>query len=148
MIKSSLLAAAIIALLAPAHNALAKEVIRSNAIAKPSTATGAPKKFGFQPIIPGSGASPKATDTVVVHYRGKLPDGTEFDSSYKRGKPAKFKLDQVIPCWTEGLQLMKPGGKAKLICPADMAYGAQGVPGVIKGGATLIFEVDLVSVSR
>ncbi|HEY6105187.1 MAG TPA: FKBP-type peptidyl-prolyl cis-trans isomerase [Anaeromyxobacteraceae bacterium] len=96
----------------------------------------------------GDGASPGATDTVKVNYRGALPDGKEFDSSYKRGKPAEFRLDGVIKCWTEGLQKMKVGGKAKLVCPSSIAYGDQGRPPVIPGGATLIFEVELLEIAK
>lgn len=94
----------------------------------------------------GTGASPKATDVVRVHYRGTLTDDQEFDSSYKRNEPVEFPLNQVIPCWTEGLQLMKPGGKAKLICPSATAYGDSGRPPTIPPGATLIFEVELLGV--
>ena len=84
-----------------------------------------------------------------MHYRGTLQDGTEFDSSYKRGSPAEFPLDRVIRCWTEGLQMMKPGGKAKLTCPASIAYGDRGVGGgLIPPGATLRFEVELLEVLR
>ena len=93
----------------------------------------------------GTGATPKATDTVKVHYRGTLIDGTEFDSSYKRNEPATFALNQVIPCWTEGLQYLKVGGKAKLVCPSDIAYGDRGRPS-IPPGATLVFEVELLDV--
>lgn len=96
----------------------------------------------------GTGASPKATDTVKVHYRGTLPDGKEFDSSYKRGQPASFPLNRVIPCWTEGVQTMKPGGKAKLVCPSKLAYGPRGVPGTIPPDATLIFEVELLEIAK
>ncbi|MBX5483413.1 MAG: FKBP-type peptidyl-prolyl cis-trans isomerase [Myxococcaceae bacterium] len=101
----------------------------------------------FVPIKEGTGAQPKATDTVKVHYRGTLIDGTEFDSSYKRNSPAEFGLNQVIPCWTEGLQKMKVGGKAKLVCPADIAYGDMGRPS-IPPGATLVFEVELLDVKK
>jgi FKBP-type peptidyl-prolyl cis-trans isomerase FkpA len=94
----------------------------------------------------GSGKSPGPTDTVTVHYRGTLPDGREFDSSYKRGQPATFALNRVIPCWTEGLQRMKPGGKAKLVCPPSIAYGERGAGGVIPPNATLVFEVELLGV--
>ena len=76
----------------------------------------------------GKGAAPKATDTVSVHYRGTLENGSEFDSSYKRGQPASFPLNRVVPCWTEGMQKVKAGGKARLTCPADTAYGAPGTP--------------------
>lgn len=95
----------------------------------------------------GTGASPKASDTVKVHYRGTLVDGTEFDSSYKRNEPAQFPLGNVIPCWTEGLQKMAPGGKAKLVCPSSIAYGDAGRPPVIPPAATLTFEVELLEVS-
>jgi FKBP-type peptidyl-prolyl cis-trans isomerase FkpA len=94
----------------------------------------------------GTGEAPKATDTVKVHYRGTLIDGTEFDSSYKREQPASFPLNRVIPCWTEGLQKMKVGGKAKLVCPSDLAYGDRGRPS-IPPGSTLVFEVELLEVS-
>jgi len=93
----------------------------------------------------GEGDSPSATDTVKVHYVGRLIDGTQFDSSYDRGQPAEFPLNRVIPCWTEGLQKMKPGGKARLLCPSDIAYGDRGRPS-IPGGATLVFDVELLEV--
>ncbi len=102
----------------------------------------------YRTLKDGSGASPKATDTVKVHYRGTLPDGKEFDSSYKRGEPAEFPLNRVIPCWTEGVQKMKPGGKAKLTCPPDIAYGARGAGGVIPPNATLHFEVELLGIAK
>lgn len=95
--------------------------------------------------VKGQGAQPGPTSTVQVHYRGTLPDGKEFDSSYKRGQPTTFPLNRVIPCWTEGLQHMKVGGKAKLTCPADTAYGARGIPGVIPGNSALTFEVELLA---
>jgi FKBP-type peptidyl-prolyl cis-trans isomerase FkpA len=93
-----------------------------------------------------SGASPMASDTVKVNYRGTFPDGKEFDSSYKRNKAIEFPLGNVIPCWTEGVQRMKVGGKAKLTCPASIAYGSRGAGGVIPPNATLLFEVDLLAV--
>jgi FKBP-type peptidyl-prolyl cis-trans isomerase FkpA len=96
-------------------------------------------------ITAGSGGSPGATDRVTVHYHGTLRDGTVFDSSVDRGQPATFGLNQVIPCWTEGVQLMKVGGKSRLVCPPGLAYGDQGRPG-IPGGAALIFEVELLSI--
>jgi FKBP-type peptidyl-prolyl cis-trans isomerase FkpA len=100
----------------------------------------------YKELTPGTGASPTASDTVKVHYRGTLIDGTEFDSSYKRNEPAQFPLNGVIPGWTEGVQLMKVGGKSRLICPSDLAYGDQGRPS-IPGGATLIFEIELLEIS-
>ena len=93
----------------------------------------------------GSGPSPTPTDRVKVNYRGTLTDGTEFDSSFKRGQPAEFPVNGVIKCWTEGLQKMKPGGKAKLVCPFDIAYGERGTPN-IPPYSTLVFEVELLSV--
>ena len=102
----------------------------------------------YQSLKEGTGASPAATDTVKVHYRGTLLDGKEFDSSYKRGEPTEFPLNRVIPCWTEGVQMMKPGGKAKLTCPPAIAYGERGAGGVIPPNATLNFEVELISVKR
>jgi FKBP-type peptidyl-prolyl cis-trans isomerase FkpA len=96
----------------------------------------------------GSGASPKSTDNVKVHYRGTLTSGKEFDSSYGRGQPATFPLNRVIPCWTEGVQTMKIGGKAKLLCPPALAYGSRGVPGTIPPESTLIFEVELLEILK
>jgi FKBP-type peptidyl-prolyl cis-trans isomerase len=99
-------------------------------------------------IKPGTGDSPKATDTVKVHYHGTLRDGSVFDSSVQRGTPASFPLNRVIPCWTEGVQKMKVGGKAKLICPSAIAYGDRGAPPKIKPGAALTFEVELLEVVK
>ncbi len=96
----------------------------------------------------GTGASPKATDTVSVHYRGTTIDGNEFDSSYKRGQPAEFPLSGVVKCWTEGVAMMKVGGKAKLVCPSDIAYGDRGAGANIPGGATLVFEVELLNIKE
>jgi FKBP-type peptidyl-prolyl cis-trans isomerase FkpA len=108
-----------------------------------------PSGLVYQSLKEGTGASPAATDTVKVHYRGTFPDtGKEFDSSYKRGEPTEFPLNGVIPCWTEGVQKMKPGGKAKLTCPPSIAYGSRGAGGVIPPNATLNFEVELVSVTK
>ena len=95
----------------------------------------------------GSGTSPKATDTVIVNYRGTLTDGKEFDSSYKRNEPLEIKVDSVIPCWAEGVQKMKVGGKTKLLCPSQLAYGEEG-SGDILPGATLVFEVELLSIKN
>jgi FKBP-type peptidyl-prolyl cis-trans isomerase FkpA len=101
----------------------------------------------YRSLKDGAGASPKATDKVKVHYKGSFPDGKEFDSSYKRGEPTEFPLNGVIPCWTEGVQLMKTGGKAKLTCPAGIAYGQRGQGGVIPPNATLVFEVELLTIN-
>jgi FKBP-type peptidyl-prolyl cis-trans isomerase FkpA len=98
-------------------------------------------------LRPGTGASPIQTDAVKVHYEGRLLDGTVFDSSYKRNEPASFSLQGVVPCWTEGLQKMKVGEKAQLTCPSEAAYGEQGHPPTIPGGATLVFDVELLEVN-
>jgi FKBP-type peptidyl-prolyl cis-trans isomerase FkpA len=100
----------------------------------------------YQPIKAGKGVTPKSSDNVKVHYTGTFTDGKVFDSSTVRGQPAEFTLGQVIPCWAEGVGKMKVGGKAKLVCPSDLAYGDQGRPPVIPGGATLVFEVELLEV--
>ena len=97
-------------------------------------------------LTPGTGPSPKATDKVKVHYHGTLTDGTVFDSSVQRGQPATFALNSVIKCWTEGVQQMKVGGKSRLVCPSDVAYGDRGAPPRIKPGATLVFEVELLEI--
>ena len=101
----------------------------------------------YRSLKDGTGASPKASDKVKVHYRGTLPDGKEFDSSYKRNEAIEFPLSRVIPCWTEGVQLMKVGGKAKLTCPPATAYGDRGAGGVIPPKATLLFEVELLAIN-
>ncbi len=98
----------------------------------------------YTSLVEGKGESPKAADVVKVNYRGTLINGEEFDSSYKRGKPLEFKLDNVIKCWIEGVQKMKPGGKAKMVCPPDLAYGENGAGEMILPGATLAFEVELL----
>ncbi len=94
----------------------------------------------------GTGANPKPSDTVKVHYHGTLIDGTVFDSSVKRGEPATFGLSNVIKCWTEGVQQIKVGGKSKLVCPSDLAYGDRGAPPSISPGSTLVFEVELLEI--
>lgn len=96
----------------------------------------------------GSGANPKASDAVKVHYRGTLANGTEFDSSYKRGQPATFPLSRVVPCWTEGMQKIKVGGKATLTCPPATAYGDRGAGGVVPPNATLTFEAELLAIQN
>ena len=99
-----------------------------------------------QTLTKGTGPSPKASDTVKVHYRGTLTDGKEFDSSYKRGQPISFPLNRVIPCWTEGVQKMQVGDKAKLTCPAATAYVYPGVPGTIPPNSALNLEVELLGI--
>src|SRR3990172_5603903 len=101
----------------------------------------------YLPLKEGSGAQPKETDTVKVHYTGTFIDGKVFDSSVKRGQPAEFPLNQVIKCWTEGVAKMKAGGKAKLVCPSAIAYGDEGRPS-IPGGSTLLFEVELLEIVK
>lgn len=99
-------------------------------------------------LAPGEGANPAATDTVEVHYHGTLRDGTVFDSSVERGTPATFPLNRVIPCWTEALQNMKVGGKARIVCPSEIAYGDRGAPPRIAPGAALVFEVELLGIQQ
>jgi FKBP-type peptidyl-prolyl cis-trans isomerase FkpA len=118
-------------------------------LAKSATEPGAIKTASglvYRELRPGTGASPKATDTVKVNYRGTLTNGTEFDSSYKRNQPAEFPLNRVVACWTEGVQKMKVGGKVRLVCPSSIAYGDAGSPPNIPGGATLVFEIELLGI--
>lgn len=137
--------------------ALAAALISFSAFAQSDLAAAAAKEKGavvtpsglvYRSLRDGSGAGPTAADTVKVHYRGTLANGTEFDSSYKRNEPAQFPLGGVIPCWTEGVQRMKVGGKAQLVCPAAIAYGARGAGGVIPPNATLKFEVELLEIAK
>ena len=111
-------------------------------------ATRTPSGLIITTLKPGTGPSPKAPDKVKVHYHGTLTDGTVFDSSVQRGTPIELPLNGVIRCWTEGLQLMKVGGKSKLVCPSDIAYGDQGRPPQINPGATLVFEVELLEIAK
>lgn len=115
-------------------------------MAKEKGATKTESGLIFIPVTEGTGESPQATDTVKVHYHGTLRDGSVFDSSVERGQPATFPLNRVIPCWTEGLQKMKVGGKAKLVCPSSIAYGDRGAPPKIKPGAPLLFDVELIEI--
>jgi FKBP-type peptidyl-prolyl cis-trans isomerase FkpA len=101
----------------------------------------------FKSLQEGTGASPTATDVVMVNYRAMMMDGKEVENSHKLNKPARFPLSGVVKCWTEGLQKMKVGGKAKLVCPSDLAYGDRGTP-TIPGGSALVYEVDLVDVQK
>jgi len=111
-------------------------------------ATKLPSGIVITTIKDGTGASPAATDTVKVHYHGTLTNGKVFDSSVQRNEPATFGLNQVIPCWTEGVQKIKVGGKSKLVCPAELAYGERGAPPDIGPGATLVFEVELLEIVK
>ena len=129
-----------------AHSAFAQNAVTA-AAAKEDGAVVTSSGLVYRSLKEGSGASPKASDKVTVHYKGTFPDGREFDSSYKRGQPIDFPLNGVIPCWTEGVQRIKVGGKAKLTCPPDIAYGARGAGGVIPPNATLVFEVELVAIN-
>ena len=138
--------------------ALTSALLSCAAMAQDATATTSAKEQGavvtttglvYRSLKDGEGASPTAADTVKVHYRGTLPDGKEFDSSYKRNAPAQFPLGGVIKCWTEGVQKMKVGGKAKLTCPASIAYGERGAGGgLIPPNATLLFEVELLEMAK
>ncbi len=114
--------------------------------AKEPGATKTASGLVYKEITPGKGEQPKPTDKVKVNYVGTLIDGTKFDSSYDRNQPASFGLNQVIKCWTEGVGMMKVGGKSRLICPSDIAYGDNGRPPTIKPGATLVFEVELLEI--
>ena len=127
----------------PAATPAAVAPVAAKAAAAVTTATG----LVYQSLREGTGPSPKASDTVRVHYRGTFPEsGKEFDSSLARGEPIEFPLKGVIPCWTEGVQKMKVGGRAKLTCPPAIAYGARGAGGVIPPNATLNFEVELLGI--
>lgn len=107
-----------------------------------------PSGLIYESLKDGSGQQASPDATVQVHYRGTLTDGTEFDSSYKRGQPATFPLNRVIPCWTEGVSKMKEGGKARLTCPPEIAYGSRGAGSAVPPNATLLFEVELLKVGR
>jgi FKBP-type peptidyl-prolyl cis-trans isomerase FkpA/FKBP-type peptidyl-prolyl cis-trans isomerase FklB len=120
-------------------------------VAKAAAAPGATRTASgiiVTPIKAGTGATPKASDEVTVHYEGKLVDGTVFDSSLRRGEPATFPLGGVIPCWTEAVQQIKVGGKSRLVCPPETAYGERGSPPRIPGGSTLVFEVELLEIAK
>ena len=132
---------------AVSFNAVAQADLAAIA-AKEKDAVVTPSGLVYRALREGKGASPTAADIVKVHYRGTLANGTEFDSSYKRNEPAQFPLAGVIPCWTEGVQRMKVGGKAQLVCPAAIAYGARGAGGVIPPNATLKFEVELLEIAK
>ncbi len=145
-LTSSVLTATILSL-STATSAIAAPDVALTKAAKEKGAVVTPSGLVYLSVKDGTGASPAATDTVKVHYRGTLTDGKEFDSSYKRNEPTEFPLNRVIPCWTEGVQRMKVGGKAKLTCPSAIAYGERGAGGVIPPNATLQFEVELISIT-
>lgn len=128
-----------------APESVSSQAFLDKAAAEPG-AIRTPSGLVYKELQPGTGPSPTASDVVRVNYRGTLMDGTEFDSSYKRNEPAEFPLNRVIPCWTEGVQMMKVGGKSKLTCPANIAYGDAGSPPVIPPGATLVFEIQLLAI--
>ena len=128
--------------------ALAQTDAALTAAAKEPGAVTTPTGLVYRSLKDGTGAIPTAADTVKVNYRGTFPDGREFDSSYKRNEPAQFPLGAVIPCWTEGVQRMKVGGKAKLTCPSSIAYGSRGAGGSIPPNATLHFEVELLEIAK
>ena len=130
-----------------AQSAFAQDALVTKALGEPGAAA-TPSGLVYRSLTEGTGTPPTASDRVKVHYRGTLADGTEFDSSYKRGQPAEFPLGGVIKCWTEGVQKMKVGGKAKLTCPASIAYGERGAGGgLIPANATLQFEIELLGVA-
>ena len=140
------LSAALVTLTLSTTSLWAQDAVTA-AAAKEAGAVVTPSGLVYRALKDGTGASPSANDKVKVHYRGTFPDGKEFDSSYKRGQPIEFPLNGVIPCWTEGVQRMKVGGKAKLTCPSAIAYGARGAGGVIPPNATLLFEVELLGIN-
>jgi FKBP-type peptidyl-prolyl cis-trans isomerase FkpA len=139
--KKHLMAALLTALALPAF---AAETPQAEAQKGVKTSSG----LVYTPLREGSGAQPTAADTVKVHYRGTLLDGREFDSSYKRNAPAEFPLSRVIKCWTEGVQMMKVGGKAQLVCPPEIAYGSRGAGSAVPPNATLLFEIELLEVKK
>ena len=133
---------------------LTKKIVLAGLVAMATTAAqaGTPEKTPsgliYESLKDGTGAKATPEASVQVHYRGTLANGTEFDSSYKRGEPATFPLNRVIPCWTEGVAKMKEGGKAKLTCPPEIAYGSRGAGSAVPPNATLTFEVELLKVIR
>jgi FKBP-type peptidyl-prolyl cis-trans isomerase FkpA/FKBP-type peptidyl-prolyl cis-trans isomerase FklB len=128
---------------APAREAAAYLAANAKKDGVKTTASG----LQYQVVAPGKGASPRADDVVLVHYEGRLTDGTVFDSSYSRGQPAAFGVGDVIPGWTEGLQLMRPGAKYRLTIPPQLGYGARGAGGVIPPNAVLVFDVELLAIA-
>ena len=144
--KTVIRIAALAATLAALPTSWAADAV-SAASAKEAGAIVTPSGLVYRSLKDGTGASPSASDKVKVHYRGTFPDGKEFDSSYKRNEAIEFPLNGVIKCWTEGVQRMKVGGKAKLTCPPSIAYGERGAGGTIPPNATLLFEVELLGIN-
>ncbi len=145
--KTVLRIATLAATLATLPTAWAADAVAA-AAAKEDGAVVTASGLVYRSLKDGNGASPSASDKVKVHYRGTFPDGKEFDSSYKRNEAIEFPLSGVIKCWTEGVQRMKIGGKAKLTCPASIAYGERGAGGgLIPPNATLLFEVELLAIN-
>ena len=147
MSKTLLKAALLLVLASSFSGAFAQGNTAATAAAKEEGAVVTPSGLVYRSLKDGVGASPSASDKVKVHYRGTFPDGREFDSSYKRNEAIEFPLSGVIKCWTEGVQRMKVGGKAKLTCPAAIAYGERGAGNVIPPNATLHFEVELLAIN-
>ncbi|MDO9147258.1 MAG: FKBP-type peptidyl-prolyl cis-trans isomerase [Hydrogenophaga sp.] len=141
LLSCAALAASLIVLPAAAQNAVLE------AAAQEPNAVVTKSGLVYRVLKEGTGVSPGASDTVKVHYKGTFADGKEFDSSYSRGTPIEFPLNRVIPCWTEGVQRMRLGGKAKLTCPSQIAYGERGAGRVIPPNATLVFEVQLLGIN-
>jgi FKBP-type peptidyl-prolyl cis-trans isomerase FkpA len=144
--KTTLRIAALTLTLASLSTSWAADAVTAAAAKEPGAVVSA-SGLVYRSLKDGTGASPSASDKVKVHYRGTFPDGREFDSSYTRNQAIEFPLGGVIKCWTEGVQRMKVGGKAKLTCPASIAYGERGAGGVIPPNATLLFEVELLGIN-
>ena len=146
VLRTVALAATLATLSLSGTTVLAQNAV-TEAAAKEAGAVVTPSGLVYRSLKDGTGASPTASDKVKVHYRGTFPDGREFDSSYKRNEAIEFPLNGVIKCWTEGVARMKVGGKAKLTCPPNIAYGERGAGGVIPPNATLLFEVELLGIN-
>jgi FKBP-type peptidyl-prolyl cis-trans isomerase len=125
----------------------AGKAYREKAAEEPGAVT-TPEGMVYVEITPGTGEAPTGDDTVKVHYHGTFPDGRVFDSSREGGEPATFALNAVVPCFSQGIQRMKVGGKSKLVCPPDLAYGDRGAPPMVPPGATLIFEIELLGITE
>jgi FKBP-type peptidyl-prolyl cis-trans isomerase FkpA len=144
--RATSLAVAVMALCTVTSTTWAQNSV-AEASAKEAGAVVTPSGLVYRSLKEGTGASPTASDKVKVHYRGTFADGREFDSSYKRNEAIEFPLSGVIKCWTEGVSRMKVGGKSKLTCPPNIAYGERGAGGVIPPNTTLLFEVELLGIN-